>query len=84
MIIYKSVQNPIDALYSKYLQECIRAKDFTFFKETELDEGIKEIWNFIKELATSAALKIDDLVRTLKNKKRFLHSSRPLISTPKK
>jgi hypothetical protein len=71
MIIYKSSEDSINILYSKYIRECIRTRDFTLFKEAELDEGIKEIWNFIKELATSAALKIGDLVRALKNKKIF-------------
>jgi hypothetical protein len=71
MIIYKFEQNSIDILYSKYIRECIRTRDFTLFKEAELDEGIKEVWNFIKELATSAALKIGDLVRALKNKGIF-------------
>jgi hypothetical protein len=71
MIIYESIQNPIDVLYNKYIQECVHTRDFTIFKEAELDEGVKEVWNFIKELATSAALKIGDLVRALKNKKIF-------------
>lgn len=58
-------------LYKKYLIECVRTHDFTRFKESELDEGVKDVWNFIKELSASAALKIDGLVRALKNKKIF-------------
>ena len=71
MIIYEIAQDNVDALYNKYIQECIRTRNFSVFKEAELDEGIKEIWNFIKELAQSAALKIGDLVRALKNKGIF-------------
>jgi hypothetical protein len=71
MIIYESNQESIDLLYNKYIKECIRTKDFTLFRESELDEGIKEIWSFIKELAVSAALKVADLVRALKNKGIF-------------
>jgi hypothetical protein len=71
MIIYKSKTDPVQILYNKYIQECIHTRDFTLFKEAELDEGIKEVWSFIKELAQSAALKIGDLVRALKNKGIF-------------
>lgn len=71
MIIYKESINSVDILYNKYIYECIRTKDFTRFREAELDEGIKEVWNFIKELASSAALKIADLVKALKNKSIF-------------
>ena len=71
MIIYEFQEDAIDHLYKKYIYECIRTKDFTLFREADLDEGIKDVWNFIKELASSAALKIADLVRALKNKSIF-------------
>jgi len=71
MVIYKVKEDSINHLYKRYIYECIRTKDFTLFRESELDEGIKEVWNFIKELATSAALKVADLVRALKNKGIF-------------
>jgi len=71
MVVYESSRNKTDALYVKYIRECVRTREFTVFKESELDEGIKEVWNFIKELATSAALKIGDLARALKNKDIF-------------
>jgi hypothetical protein len=71
MIIFRENIDPDMILYKKYLAECLRTHDFTRFKESELDEGVKDIWNFIKELATSAALKIGDLVRALKNKSIF-------------
>jgi hypothetical protein len=71
MIIFKENVDPDIILYKKYLIECIRTHDFTRFKESELDEGVKNIWNFIKELAASAALKIGDLVKALKNKSIF-------------
>jgi hypothetical protein len=72
MIIYKKTQkDPIETLYNRYIWECIRSKDFTIFKESELDEGVKEVWKFIKELATSATLKVGDLVKALKNKSIF-------------
>jgi hypothetical protein len=71
MIIFRENIDPDMVLYKKYLVECVRTHDFTRFKESELDEGVKDIWNFIKELATSAALKIGDLVRAFKNKKIF-------------
>jgi hypothetical protein len=71
MIILESSRDPVNDLYNKYIYECVRTRDFTLFREAELDEGVKEVWNFIKELASSAALKIGDLVRALKNKKIF-------------
>ena len=71
MVIYEFREDAIDLLYKKYIYECVRTKDFTLFKESALDEGIKEVWNFVKELATSAALKVADLVRALKNKGIF-------------
>jgi hypothetical protein len=72
MIIYKPARkDSVEILYGKYIWECIRTKDFAVFRESELDEGVKEVWNFIKELASSAALKIGDLVRALKNKGIF-------------
>jgi len=71
MVIYELTESAIDLLYKKYIFECVRTRDFTLFKESELDEGIKEVWNFIKELASSAALKVADLVRALKNKSIF-------------
>jgi hypothetical protein len=71
MIIFRERIDPDMILYRKYLTECVRTHDFTRFRESELDEGIKDIWNFIKEVATSAALKAGDLVRALKNKKIF-------------
>jgi len=71
MVIYEFTEDPVDLLYKKYIYECVRTRDFTLFRESELDEGIKEIWGFIKELAASAALKVADLVRALKNKGIF-------------
>jgi hypothetical protein len=71
MIILLETTDPDTIRYKRYLSECIRTNDFTRFRESELDESIKDIWNFIKELAASAALKIGDLVRALKNKKIF-------------
>jgi len=72
MLIYKeSAIDPVETLYNKYILECVCTRDFTLFREAELDEGIKEVWNFIKELATSAALKVSSLVRALKNKNIF-------------
>ena len=71
MIIYEFNQNPTEILYNKYIRECVRTRDFTLFIESELDESIKNVWNFIKELAASAALKIGDTVRALKNKNIF-------------
>jgi hypothetical protein len=71
MIIFVENTDSDAILYGKYLAECVRTHDFTQFRESELDEGIKNIWNFIKELATSATLKIKDLVNAMKNKKIF-------------
>jgi hypothetical protein len=71
MIIFKENVNSDTILYKKYLIECIRTHDFSWFKESELDEGIKDIWNFIKEMASNFALKIGDLVRAFKNKDIF-------------
>jgi hypothetical protein len=71
MIIFKEDVDPDMILYKKYLSECVRTHDFTRFRETELDEGIKDVWNFIKEMASNFALKIGDLVRAFKNKDIF-------------
>jgi hypothetical protein len=71
MIIFKENIDQDMLLYKKYLSECIRTYDFTRFKESELDEGIKNVWGFIKEMASDFALKIGDLVRTFKNKDIF-------------
>jgi len=71
IIIKNATDSRVEILYKKYLKECVYTKDFTRFRESELDEGVKEIWNFIKELASSAMLKIADLVRALKNKAIF-------------
>jgi hypothetical protein len=71
MIIFKETIDPDTILYKKYLNECIRTNDFTWFKESELDEGVKNVWNFIKEMAANFALKIGDLVRAFKNKDIF-------------
>jgi hypothetical protein len=71
MIIFIENIDPDTILYKKYLSECIRTHDFTRFKESALEEGIKDIWNFIKEMASGFALKIGDLVRAFKNKDIF-------------
>jgi hypothetical protein len=71
MVIYESNEDDINLLYGKYIHECVRTRDFTVFREADLDEGIKEVWNFIKELVTSAAFKVSDIVRALKNKGIF-------------
>lgn len=71
MIIFKETTAFDDILYKKYINECIKTRDFTRFKESELDEGIKDVWNFIKEMAANFALKIGDLVRAFKNKDIF-------------
>jgi hypothetical protein len=71
MIIFKETIDPDLILYKKYLAECARTHDFTRFKEAELDEGIKDVWNFIKEIALNFTLKIGDLVRVFKNKDIF-------------
>jgi hypothetical protein len=71
MIIFKESIDPDIVLYRNYLNECIRTHNFTRFKESELDEGIKDIWNFIKEMASNFTLKIGDLVRAFKNKDIF-------------
>jgi hypothetical protein len=71
MIIFKENIDPDMLLYKKYLSECVRTHDFTRFKESELDEGIKDVWNFIKDVASGFALKIGDLVRAFKNKDIF-------------
>jgi hypothetical protein len=71
MIIFRETIDPDMVLYKKYLTECIRTSNFTRFKESELDEGIKDIWNFIKEIAFKFTLKINDLVRAFKNKDIF-------------
>jgi hypothetical protein len=71
MIIFKENNDSDIILYKKYLTECIRTHDFTRFKESELDESIKDIWNFIKEIALNFSIKINDLVRTFKNKDIF-------------
>jgi hypothetical protein len=69
MIVF--IENIDTILYKKYLTECVRTHDFTRFRESELDEGVKDVWNFIKEMAARFALKIGDIVRAFKNKNIF-------------
>jgi hypothetical protein len=71
MIIFREELDSDTILYRKYLSECFRTKDFTRFREIELEEGIKDVWNFIKEMAANFALKAGDLVRAFKNKDIF-------------
>jgi hypothetical protein len=71
MIILSEEQYQEDRLWRVYLAECIRTRDFTHFTESRLDEGVKDVWRFIKELATRGALKIADLVKAFKNKYIF-------------
>jgi hypothetical protein len=71
MIIFREAKDPDQILYLKYLQECVRTQDFTRFIESDLDEGVKDVWNFIKEMASNFTLKIGDLVRAFKNKDIF-------------
>ena len=71
MIIYRPIQEATDTLYTKYIQECIRTRDFTLFKEATLDEGIKEVWNFIKELAMNFSFRVKDIVQAFKNSEIF-------------
>ena len=71
MVIYKIKEDYVDALYNRYILTCARTKDFTLFREAELDEGIQEVWNFIKELAQNCAFKIKDIVQAFKNSQIF-------------
>jgi hypothetical protein len=71
MVIFRETADRDDILYKRYLIECVKTRDFTLFKESMLDEGVKDIWKFIKEMASSFTLKITDLVRALKNKDIF-------------
>jgi hypothetical protein len=71
MIIFQENADPDDILYKRYLIECVKTRDFTRFREAELNEGVKDVWNLIKEMATNFALKIGDIVRAFKNKDIF-------------
>jgi hypothetical protein len=58
-------------LYHEYLSVCRETNDFQRVRESRLSEGIKDIWEFIKEIAVQAKARIKDLVNLFKNKSIF-------------
>jgi hypothetical protein len=59
------------ALYHEYLAVCRETNDFQRVRESRLSEGIKDIWEFIKEIAVQAKARIKDIVNLFKNKAVF-------------
>jgi hypothetical protein len=58
-------------LYREYLSVCRETNDFRRFRESRLSEGVKDIWEFIKEIAVQAKARIKDIVNLFKNKSIF-------------
>jgi hypothetical protein len=59
------------ALYHEYLSVCRETNDFQRVRESRMSEGIKDIWEFIKEIAAQAKARIKDIVNLFKNKSIF-------------
>jgi hypothetical protein len=59
------------ALYNEYLSACRETHDFQKIQESQISEGIKDIWEFIKEIAVQAKARIKDIVNLFKNKSIF-------------
>jgi len=64
-------QNYNPRLYYEYLRVCRETGDFQHFKEARLSEGIREVFQFIKELAAAAKTKLRDMVCLFKNSDVF-------------
>jgi hypothetical protein len=58
-------------LYHEYLDVCRETNDFQRVRESRLSEGIKDSWDFIKEIAVQARARIKDIVNIFKNKSIF-------------
>jgi hypothetical protein len=73
LVFYES--NSFITLYPEYLRVCRETNDFQRLNESHLSEGVKDIWNFIKEIALTAKAKIKDIVNLFKNKAVFQYFS---------
>jgi len=60
-----------DKLYREYLRVCRETNDFRRLNETVLSEGIKEVFQFIKQIASVAKTKLRDMIRLFKNSEVF-------------
>jgi hypothetical protein len=72
LVFYEEVNGTFNStLYYEYLGACRATNDFQRMRESQLSEGIKDIWEFIKEIAIQAKARIKDLVNLFKNKAIF-------------
>jgi len=71
LLFVEAEQDYSPRLYYEYLRVCRETNDFQRLNEARLSEGIKEVWNFIKEMAQKCAFKIKDLVQAFKNAEIF-------------
>lgn len=62
-------------LYYEYLRVCRETGDFKRLNEAVLSEGIRDVWEFIKEIALQAKARIKDIVALFKNKTIFKYFS---------
>jgi len=60
-----------DKLYLEYLRVCRETNDFRRLNEAVLSEGIKEVFQFIKQIAFTAKTKLRDMIRLFKNSEVF-------------
>ena len=58
-------------LYHEYLKVCRETCDFQRLNEARLSEGIRQVWDFIKEMAQKFSYRIRDLVQAFKNAEIF-------------
>ena len=60
-----------ESLYLEFLSACRETCDFQRVRESRLSEGIKDIWEFIKEIGVQAKARVKDIVNLFKNKSVF-------------
>jgi len=75
-----------EPLYREFLNACRETDDFQKLRESHLSEGIKDIWEFIKEIGVQAKARVKDVVNLFKNKSifRFFSLSNFNLETLKK
>jgi hypothetical protein len=74
MLVFQE-SDSFNILYREYLRVCRETDDFRHLNESRLSEGIKDIWNFIKEIAAAAKARIKDIVNLFKNRAVFQYLS---------
>lgn len=60
-----------DRLFTEYIRTCERTRDFTRLEESHLSEGMKEVFEFAKDLAKNMKVKLSSIITLLKNSEVF-------------